>query len=719
MIVIEEGSFRDCEAVVGGAIFFAADSVAEVRGVRFEDNYAEFHGGAIFSRGTGLSVSDCTFLRNRSEGNSVEGFGGGGGAIEVDAFSHVNFRMENCHLEGNCARQGGGLSIENIQESGNSQAVVSGCVFISNRATVAGGGVYTEHRSDRVEFRDCRFERNSASKGGGLYCSYGGETEVHGSVFHGNYAVHGGGVCCEESNTGLFNSTIVGNAAGNSGGGVYVISDDSRLTLTSSILWGNAGGSLRGDICAPGNVCSVTYCCIEDSMVWPGDGNINSSPLFAAWGEAGEVWVDAASPGPGNGSEADAYQSLKQALSGFSVALASSSPCLGGGQGGTNMGAEGEVVEGSGAPTRLVHLATGTYEFLDFTLTHTVSIEGRGPSETTLVGSVIGLRTGAALSRLSVTGAPSWGGVVVAEGESPAIRQVRISGNASSRDEENPLQGGGLYCYGSSPTVTNCLIAGNWSGSGGGAVYCREGAAPAVTNCTVVANGGSGVCSTNASPVLLNSIVSNHAAGSIVADEGSFPQVTYSLIEGDAVWPGEGNVSSAPLFVRDGVFDLEHFLPPEGDLCAVSPPDFIVDPGDYHLQEASPAIDAGTVDGAPAADIDGDQRPCGAAVDMGADETGDCVGFRFVRRDCNDDGEVNISDAVSILNWLFGGNAAVGCVAALNTNGDAGVNITDAVSLLNFLFAGGASPVDPFPDCGPGMLPADTELGCANPPNCQ
>ncbi len=54
-----------------------------------------------------------------------------------------------------------------------------------------------------------------------------------------------------------------------------------------------------------------------------------------------------------------------------------------------------------------------------------------------------------------------------------------------------------------------------------------------------------------------------------------------------------------------------------------------------------------------------------------------------------------------------------------NTNGDDDVNIADPVFLLNFLFAGGPVPVAPFPDCGPGMLPADEELGCVNPPDCQ
>ncbi len=92
----------------------------------------------------------------------------------------------------------------------------------------------------------------------------------------------------------------------------------------------------------------------------------------------------------------------------------------------------------------------------------------------------------------------------------------------------------------------------------------------------------------------------------------------------------------------------------------------------------------------------------------------------FVRGDCTGDGEVDLADAVCELNWLFAGAATPGCVAALNSNGDDKVDIADPVSPLNFLFGGGPAPAAPFPDCGPGMLPADAELGCVNPPpDCQ
>ena len=93
---------------------------------------------------------------------------------------------------------------------------------------------------------------------------------------------------------------------------------------------------------------------------------------------------------------------------------------------------------------------------------------------------------------------------------------------------------------------------------------------------------------------------------------------------------------------------------------------------------------------------------------------------RFSRGDCNDDGSTDISDAICALGWLFLGAERPGCVAALNTNGDGLVDISDSVALLGFLFLGGLPPVPPFPNCGPGDLPADTEVGCAEEPEaCQ
>ena len=83
-----------------------------------------------------------------------------------------------------------------------------------------------------------------------------------------------------------------------------------------------------------------------------------------------------------------------------------------------------------------------------------------------------------------------------------------------------------------------------------------------------------------------------HNARSISLDSLSTITVTYSDVEGQEVWPGEGNLNADPLFRA-------------GD--------------DFQLGEGSPAINAGLEQGI-AVDLAGRPRPVGSAPDMGAYE---------------------------------------------------------------------------------------------------
>ncbi len=74
----------------------------------------------------------------------------------------------------------------------------------------------------------------------------------------------------------------------------------------------------------------------------------------------------------------------------------------------------------------------------------------------------------------------------------------------------------------------------------------------------------------------------------------------------------------------------------------------------------------------------------------------------FIRGDCNGSGgRPQITTAVFGLNVLFGGETAP-CTQACDTNGDGDVNITDMVRILTFLFGGGAPPA--------GWLDANTPV---------
>ena len=71
--------------------------------------------------------------------------------------------------------------------------------------------------------------------------------------------------------------------------------------------------------------------------------------------------------------------------------------------------------------------------------------------------------------------------------------------------------------------------------------------------------------------------------------------IDHNLFDAEGEWQGINKIIGQPMFV-----DPEH--------------------GDFHLKAGSPAIDAGSAEAAPATDAEGQKRPSGKAVDMGAYE---------------------------------------------------------------------------------------------------
>lgn len=85
-------------------------------------------------------------------------------------------------------------------------------------------------------------------------------------------------------------------------------------------------------------------------------------------------------------------------------------------------------------------------------------------------------------------------------------------------------------------------------------------------------------------------------------------------------------------------------------------------------------------------------------------------GSLFRRGDTNEDGEQDISDAVTIFAFLFLGGVEISCDDAADTNDDGEVDVSDGIFLLGFLFLGDDPPNSPFEECGSD--PTDDGLLC-------
>ena len=87
----------------------------------------------------------------------------------------------------------------------------------------------------------------------------------------------------------------------------------------------------------------------------------------------------------------------------------------------------------------------------------------------------------------------------------------------------------------------------------------------------------------------------------------------------------------------------------------------------------------------------------------------------YIRGDCSPDRVVNITDPVRLLTFLFVLPTPPSCLEACDSNNTGDLNITDAIFTLSFLFLGGPSPPPPGPACGLDASPS--ALGCVTS-NC-
>lgn len=96
---------------------------------------------------------------------------------------------------------------------------------------------------------------------------------------------------------------------------------------------------------------------------------------------------------------------------------------------------------------------------------------------------------------------------------------------------------------------------------------------------------------------------------------------------------------------------------------------------------------------------------------------------RFVRGDTNEDGVLDLADALRSIQLIVppgpaGPPVPPKCRLSIDSNGDNATNIADPIYLLNWLFLSGPPPGNPFPDCGPSSDPVPNNVACEDDPNC-
>ncbi len=138
------------------------------------------------------------------------------------------------------------------------------------------------------------------------------------------------------------------------------------------------------------------------------------------------------------------------------------------------------------------------------------------------------------------------GGGMLNSYSSPTLTNCSFSGNRANT-------GGGMFNSYSSPTLTNCSFSENATTFGGGGIM-NIFSSPTLMNCSFSGNtatfGVGGIHNiVSSSPTLTNCILWGNGTGTEIFNAtGSSPTVTYSIVKGG--YPGTGNLNADPLFVN-------------------------------------------------------------------------------------------------------------------------------------------------------------------------
>ncbi|MHC4942783.1 MAG: right-handed parallel beta-helix repeat-containing protein [Planctomycetota bacterium] len=205
-----------------------------------------------------------------TNGNVVTSNGGG-----IDCTLESSPTIRDCVIAYNRADAlGGGIACRGL-----SNPSISRCTFIGNICRgyyegSNGGGICCFVLSNAT-IEDCVFIGNESEYGGAIQCGISFPS-ITNCLFIDNVADKGGGaIDCAASDPFITNCTFVQNSAFFGGGlsttGVYL---PSYPVLTNCILWNNDPDEIKVLI----GSASVTYSDVQGG--WPGEGNIDSDPLF-------------------------------------------------------------------------------------------------------------------------------------------------------------------------------------------------------------------------------------------------------------------------------------------------------------------------------------------------------------------------------------------------------------------------------------------------------
>lgn len=697
----------------GGAVLCANYSSPTIRKNIITNNIAGQGAGIYCYNHSNAFISDNTISDNNAfvnhgyadpDANDANIYDHGDGGAIV-GFQYCNLTIKNNTIRHNHADlYGGGIHLRQW-----SDGLIENNLITQNWSTL-GAGVHATYTSAPT-IRKNTITGNTAGPGGGggIYLYYHSDALVEQNLITQNYCVNGAGIGIYwESNPIIRNNVIVKNLAG---AGIKIISL-TPIIINNTISFNEKGGIQYESYASPvikNNIITsngsgtgidalsttgiITYNNVREhtagnysSLI--GDltgtnGNISVDPAFIN-ADSNDYHLNYNSPcinagDPNTTIDCNDFDGQNRKMGQFiDMGAYETKPAWNISKNKQYDNIQAAIDDANNNQTIVLimdtHKGAGNKN-VDFN-GKAVTVQSINPNDLTVIQSTIvdcenngrafvfdgGEDANAVINGLTiVNGGGNCEGAIYCYGSSPTIKNCVIRNNSMQN-------GGAIYCgYNGNATIANCIITGNSAAIGGGGLFAYQ-SNPTFVNCSVIGNKaleGGGICSLNQSnPLIANCIVRNNTAtdGNQLAlintlRSGPEQEITEMTVSHSNIQEGQtgvcvdanmilhwenGNIDAEPNFVDLGIWnDANTPLDANDDYYVI---------GNYHLLPGSVCENSGDNNFVPLqalTDIDGEQRIFDGIADMGADE------FATNIADFNGDGVVDFADLYVLYeDWL-------------------------------------------------------------------
>jgi len=447
-------------------------------------------GGGIFCARSTLNLINVNITEN-----SASMYGGG------IYFEYSNASLENVEIVGNTAADGGGIYCAGSSPSLNNVIISEN----SASGNYGGGGIYCVENSN-LSLSNAIIIGNSAYYGGGILCGNSNPDLENVVISRNTASVNGGALYLYESNPNLSAVNITENNS-KYGGGIALdnstINFDTENRCNIYLNYGGTVNDLYADVdCPVINVIVDTFTVLQPDDYFAYPTNYFTFDILNGKVEPVNQDLYVSPNGSNNNSGSTAGDPLKT----ISYALVKIAPDT------TN--------------PHTIYLSNGTYSFsqteeiFPLNCRSYVSLKGEDEVSTILDGEGLwGILFGRDDNNFSIknmtiqNGYTTFGGGIRCENSSPALDNLTISNNVAT------FTGGGLLCWGnSSLSLDSVNVIGNTTVmGGGGGIYCYDNSSPCLNDVIISNNtseqSGAGICcGDNSSARLTNVTISNNTS---------------------------------------------------------------------------------------------------------------------------------------------------------------------------------------------------------------